>query len=161
MKAFKKLIAAALVCALALTMLTACGGGSGSGAGDFGAKLTSALKGKGIEVTYDAGLTQKAEKFAASLKVVDPKELDKMTEEEEDAFFAKLMTDAGINVLTEIPVIGEGDTEEAQVADVVKDMADGKGAGFVFSKYGYCKVDYNGKSGVIVLASYTYDLSKA
>ena len=36
MKAFKKLIAAALVCALALTMLTACGGGSGSGTSTIG-----------------------------------------------------------------------------------------------------------------------------
>ena len=64
MKRFKKLAAVLLACVMALTLLTACSGGGGSGAGNASQQLTNKvnekLKDIGVVVQYDSKLDDKA-----------------------------------------------------------------------------------------------------
>ena len=162
MKAFKKLMAAVLVCVMALTMLTACGGGSGTSS--FSAKLTSALKNKGITVTYDSALTTKAEKMSASIASIDPEKVKNMTDEEGAALMQKIFADSGLSLLSETIAISEGKTEDAQISSIVDQLVElsavepGDQAKMNIEKFGYSQVTYGGETQYIVVVSYTIQM---
>ena len=69
MKRFKKLVAVLLACVMALTLLTACGGGASGGSSNSGeevmkqltAKINENVKDLGISMTYDTQLDKRAE----------------------------------------------------------------------------------------------------
>lgn len=69
MKRFKKFVAVLLACVMALTLLTACGGGASGGSSNSGeevmkqltAKINENVKDLGISMTYDTQLDRQAE----------------------------------------------------------------------------------------------------
>ena len=69
MKRFKKFVAVLLACVMALTLLTACGGGASGGSSNSGeevmkqltAKINENVKDLGISMTYDTQLDKRAE----------------------------------------------------------------------------------------------------
>lgn len=162
MKAFKKLVAAVLVCVMALTILTACGGGSSTSS--FSAKLTSALKNKGITVTYDSALTTKAQKMSASIAGIDPEKVKNMTDQEGEALMKKIFVDSGLSLLSETVAISEGKTEDAQISSIVDQLVElstvepGTPMKVNIEKFGYAQVTYGGQTQYIVVASYTTQL---
>lgn len=73
MKMFRKFVSALLVCAMALTLLTACGSSSSSSSSDskdLVTEINAQLKAKGssITVTADSDLNKDAKKVAAFFK---------------------------------------------------------------------------------------------
>lgn len=157
MKAFKKLVAAVLVCVMALTMLTACGGGSSTSS--FSAKLTSALKNKGITVTYDSALTTKAQKISAGIAGIDPEKVKNMTDEEGKALVQKIFIDSGLDLSREAFVVSEGKTEDAQISSIVDQLVErstvepGAPVKVKIEKFGYAQATYGGQTQYIVVAS--------
>ena len=100
MNKIKKLVAAALVCVMALTLLTACG----KSASDYANEVSAKLKAQNIELAADNETNTKAEKLIAGVRRVKPNELSTILDDiktgniDNNATAKKIISDANIDL---------------------------------------------------------------
>lgn len=165
MKTFKKFVSLALVCVLALSMLTACGssGSSSNSNKSFVDALNDELKPAGIAVTSDSKLSAKAEKFAAAVKALAAEEeIESFGElyeyiydsEDSDSVKAALMKEAGLDEKTEAPAILYGSTT-GNLVETAEEIIEAKIDGYALVKsVGEADADILGVKCQIVVLSY-------
>ena len=163
MKAFKKLVAAVLVCVMALTMLTACGGGSSSGgfsSAAFTKKVNDKLaaKGSSIVLQNDDAMVAKAKILANGMNI-SASEISGMTEVQiEDYATKKLMkayAAADIDTRNEDFVHLYDGTEEELAEKLAGEII--KGASYAtVNKIGFAKSKIGNDEVIWGVYNYTY-----
>lgn len=139
MKVVKKLMALVLASALALTLLTGCGGGGGAISDGNGGMITfsstqnantefskafiNALASNGINMSYEAAKGAKAQKF---MEVVVDSAKKNPNQELDEQFVLKILDKAGIDVTEEMVFLTDKTIPIYQVNEIRKQMSEWK-----------------------------------
>ena len=160
MKAFKKLVATVLVCVMALTMLTACGGGSSSGgfsSAAFTKKVNDKLaaKGSSIVLQNDDAMVKKANEMAKIMNIPSS-DLKGMTDDDKMSYLIQKMFAAAISAdladNEDFDVLDD-ETEDKMAESFANELIQGAGS-MTVSKVGFAKSSVDGQPTVWCV--YTY-----